>query len=244
MWKIVGSTAAALVVTIAAFAQTDSRAPSSQPAQSQSSQAPSQAQNSNAADTMTLVGCVIKESDYRRAHGLGKGALGGAGLGDEFVLVDTEPAGAATTTPSSKAVAPSTTASCTEKGTGPAYRLTGKRERELKSLVGRRLEITGSFDHPRDARTAAGQTHAKLPAEILIASYREEPASTTEAPTATTGVAAPAPAQTPPAAGTPPPETTPRKMPKTASDEPLIALIALLSLSGGFGLRLLRRRAS
>src|SRR2546429_7777748 len=131
MWRIVGSTAAALLVSIAAFAQTDSRSPSGQPAQSQSSQAPAQAQKSSAADTMTLVGCVIKESDYRRAHGLGKGALGGSGLGNEFVLVDTEPAGtgAATTRPSSTTpAAPSTTASCTETGTGPAYRLTGKRE--------------------------------------------------------------------------------------------------------------------
>ena len=30
----------------------------------------------------------MSESDYRRAHNLGEGTVGGAGLGDEFVLVD------------------------------------------------------------------------------------------------------------------------------------------------------------
>src|SRR5688572_33437674 len=66
---------------------------------------------------VTLVGCIQREADYRRANDAGKGGPLGTGLrlGNEFVLV-TSPAG---------------DADCATAGTGEAYELTGNREREL-----------------------------------------------------------------------------------------------------------------
>src|SRR5438874_12573024 len=174
MRRIAGIVVAACMVSGSAFAQSDKNGSRDQKA------------------SMTLVGCLMGESDYRRAHGLGKGAIGGLGLGDEFVLVDASESSSAAATSST---APSTTsARCTETGTGKAYRLTGQAEEKLKQFVGRRIEVTGAFDHARDAKIAAGETKAKLPAEIKIASFREAPVS---AGTTASTAAPPAPAAPP-----------------------------------------------
>jgi len=255
--KIAGTGAAVLVVGATAFAQSTNPAPSAQ--NESSAQADSTRQ-------MTIAGCLINEAEYRQGHGLGQGALSGAGLGDEFVLVDirNEPGtaasnAAANTAPSTTAAAPSASAeTCTDTGNGPAYRLTGSLEDKLKAFVGHRIEVTGKFDHRTDAQTAAGLNVAKLPPEFEIASYREAPASTTAAAPPST-VPAPPPVSQPPAATTsqtPAPSSTgtsgqtpsttaqeERRMPKTASNLPLVALLGALSLSAGFGLRAARRRA-
>ena len=117
--------------------------------------------------------------------------------------------------------------------------MTGQLEEHLKSFVGHRMEITGTFDHPRDVRTAEGQTDAKLPAEIKIASYRDAPLVN---PPAASLVPPPAStvAQNEPAA--PPPVGTSGELPKTASSEPLIALIGAVLLSIGVAIGQLRRR--
>src|SRR2546422_11645660 len=112
MGRVAVVTAAACMVSISAFAQSNNKAPSSK-AQKQS---------------MTLTGCLMGEADYRKAHNLGKSYFGNADLGDEFVLVN---AGE-----SSNAGAASASGSCTETGNSKAYRLTGKKEKELKRFVG------------------------------------------------------------------------------------------------------------
>jgi len=217
--KIAGSIAATLFVSAAAFAQSEKAAP------------PSSTQAENASGSMTVVGCLIREADYRKAHNLGKGALGGVGLGDEFVLVDAMPASNSTAAPSS--------GTCTETGAGKAYRTTGKLEEQLKPFVGHRIEITGQFDHERDAKTAAGETNATLPPEIRIASYRE--ASGRQAP-ATVSSAPPVGSAPQTVASNQAPER--QGLPKTATNEPLIALIGLMCLSAAFGLHFLRVRTS
>jgi LPXTG-motif cell wall-anchored protein len=231
--RIAGSIATTFIVSAAAFAQAAF-------AQSEKAAPPSSTQAENAGGSMTVVGCLIREADYRKAHNLGKGALGGVGLGDEFVLVDAMPASNSTAAPSS--------GTCTETGAGKAYRTTGKLEEQLKPFVGHRIEVTGQFDHERDAKTAAGETDAKLPPEIRIASYRA--ASGRQAPA--TASAAPA---SPPAAQQPPVGSAPQtvasnqaperqNLPKTATNEPLIALIGLMCLSAAFGVHFLRVRTS
>jgi hypothetical protein len=240
--KLVGTTAAILFVGAMAFARTTS-SPQQNPAVKGDNTTP-----------MTVVGCLIKEADYRSAHGLGKGGVGGMRTGSDFVLVDA-------TTVSAGAPAPagvSAGGSCSEKGTGQAYRMAGKTEGKLKPFVGRYVEITGRFEHAHDANAAAGATTPHLPPEIVVTAFREPTASAvasaeTPAPPATT---APAPANTAPAA-TAPANTAPavgtsghaatttapaRRMPKTASDEPLIALLGVICLMGSLGVRLLRRR--
>lgn len=169
--------------------------------------------------SMTVSGCLMQEADYRKAHNLGKGFLGGAGLGDEFVLVE---------------------GNCNDTSAGKAYRLTGKEERELKPFVGKRIEVTGRWDHKRDAKTAAGETNAKLPPEIRIASFHE--ATVTNAPAA----ASAAPAATPEIPSAPKTvasnetTTSDRRLPKTASNLPLVGLIGVLSLCLWVGVRFAR----
>src|SRR5437762_6718586 len=149
--------AACVVAVPSAFAQSEIQDQHGQAKPAVRSSSPT-ARKSDTKDSMTVVGCLVREADYRRTHGLGKGALGGLGLGDEFVLVNAS----ASPAPAAK----NASANCEETAGGQAYRLTGKTEDDLKAFVGHRIEVTGAFDHERDAKTAAGQTNAKLPAEI------------------------------------------------------------------------------
>src|SRR5258708_2295452 len=129
---------------------------------------------------MTLRGCLIKESDDRRAHGLGKGDLSGLATGSDFVLVDASVvSGAQGTNPSeasAEAIPSAASEHCTEKGTGAAYRMAGKREGELKPYVGQYVEIAGRVQHARDERIAAGETKGKMPPEDGGAPYPAPPA--------------------------------------------------------------------
>ena len=214
MRRIVEVALTTCIIASPAFAQSDSKA---QP-------------NKNA--TVTATGCVVRESDYRSAHGHGKGGFGG--LGDQFVLVED---------------------GCNAASTAKAYRLTGKREDELKPFVGKRIEVTGSWDNMRDAKIAAGQEKAKLPPEIKIATFHEATAVPAAAP-AIAAAAPPAPEAPPVAAAPPAPAAAPAapapesvearneppasRLPNTASNLPLVGLIGLLSLAVGLGLRLSR----
>jgi hypothetical protein len=238
--------AAAVVLSASALAQSNNPA-SSQLAQPSSTQAA--AQSTDTTTPMKVVGCLMKESDYRKAHKLGQGALGGIGLGDEFVLVNAtiEPmtsSSASSGSSDSPSSAPASskrasTSRCTETGQGTAYRMTGQLEEHLKSFVGHRMEITGTFDHARDVRTAEGQTDAKLPPEIKIASYRDAPLVSPPAAASTPLPASTVAQNEPPAA---PAVGTTGELPKTASNEPLIALIGVMFLAAGVGIDRLRRR--
>src|SRR4051812_21729180 len=150
--------------------------------------------------SMTVTGCLMGEQDYRKAHNLTKGSFGGVGLGNEFVLIE---------------------GNCGDNS-GKAYRLTGKPERELKPFVGHRLEVTGQWDHERDAKTAAGQTNATLPPEIRIASFHE---ATGSAPASASATAAPAPVPSTSQTVASNDTRNDRGLPHTASHEPLIALV-------------------
>ena len=233
---------AAFALSLASVASTEPRAPEPSTAVSQpSNQTSPETQAAKPSGTMTLVGCLVKESDYRRDHGLKQAGLAGIRTGSDFVLVDATNVAEAGAPGASAA-----TGTCSERGSGPAYRLAGHREGELKPFVGRYVEITGRFEHAHDARTAAGQTSAKLPPEIVVASYRQAQAPaverSTEQPSSPPVTPSPAPAQPQPA---PPAQAgTTGALPGTASNEPLIALIGFLSLGAGVALRWLRRQES
>ena len=196
------ATAAFFSVTISAFAQmptTQTPTPQTPTPQTPTTQTP--ASQEKTAATQTFTGCLMSEPDYRSAHNLGEGTVGGAGLGDEFVLVDVkvspakEPA--ATASSSDQAVEQAlakigTAGKCADQGT--AYRLTGPNEDKLKGLAGRQLEIQGRFKDPTDPRTGE-----KMPNEVEIVSFREAPAAAAIAQPATPAT----PAQT-----TPPPPPT------------------------------------
>ena len=190
---------------------------------------------------ITLVGCLQRESDYRKEHKSGRGGPVGTGLGlkDEFVLVNASTAGA-------NAEAPV----CTGSATGEAYELTGKGEDDLKEFVGRAVEITGILKpaklddtgKPTGGFDPLGQD-LKL-REVNVISFREfgsaraaaaEPAPAPESVVAQASPQAAPPQQTGTAGAR-------QELPRTASPLPLSGLIGLLSFAGGLGLRFLRRR--
>jgi len=168
--------------------------------------------------SMTVTGCLMGEEQYRKEHKLNKGSFGGLGLGNEFVLIE---------------------GSCGDNS-GKAYRLTGKPERDLKPFVGHRIEVTGQWDHERDAKTAAGQTDATLPPEIRIASFHE--AATASAPASASAAPAPAPVPSAPQTVASNETRSDRGLPRTASNDPLIALVGGICLSLAFGLYVFRAR--
>ena len=82
---------------------------------------------------ISLVGCVMPETEYRRLTGAGKGGvLGfGGGLGDEYVLVNAARG------------ATGAAGDCSSMTGGEAFELTGPEEDELEPFVGQRVAITG-----------------------------------------------------------------------------------------------------
>jgi hypothetical protein len=115
----------AVTVSMAAVALAQTPAPSAQTPSASS--APSQEQ--------TIVGCVVRESDYRASRDAGKGGAAGTGIGagNEFVLTNASP----------KSSASGTAGTAGTTGAGAAYELSGPGEGQLSAHVGKRVEITG-----------------------------------------------------------------------------------------------------
>jgi hypothetical protein len=238
------SAAAVLAMTMAAFAQTpQSASPSTQTSEAQASKQPEA--------PVTLVGCVMREADYRKANDSGRGgALGtGVGRGNEFVLVNAAKVASGATPPASAG-------ECGASAAGEAYELTGSREPQLEKYVSRRVEISGTL---KEAKTT-GATGEPKPTggfdplkqdlklfEVEVASFREVPAGQSAAalpsapPAARPAAPAPAPPAQPQPQPQPSPSTAPRQsLPRTASPLPLVGLIGLFSIASGL---MLRRRA-
>jgi hypothetical protein len=92
---------------------------------------------------ITLVGCVQREADYRKAQDKDRGGVAGTGVGggDEFVLTNASMA--------TQGLSPSAPAADTE------YELTGANEEQVKEFVGKRVEIVGTLKPA--AMTGAGR---------------------------------------------------------------------------------------
>ena len=211
--------------------------------------------------TITVVGCLQTEADYRRAQDAGKGGVlsTGAGLGNEYVLIQTEGAGG----PGSYAANANVDCKSSTAFAGTSYEMTGTRERDLKQFVGRRVEITGELKNTDASGRPGGFDPAVISQdlrldEINVASFRE-------APMAAQASAAPAVTETQPvqtqAVQTPSPDPAPREaygtsgqtgqtgtvasarteLPRTASPLGLYGLFGLLSLGGAAALRFVRK---
>jgi hypothetical protein len=190
---------------------------------------------------ITLVGCLQREADYRKEHESGRGGPASTGLGlkNEYVLVNASTAGTTDATPM-----------CTGSGTGEAYELTGKRERDLEKFVGRAVQITGTLKNAKLDKTGKptggfdplGQDLELR--EVNITSFRDfaspraaaaEPAPAPESVVAQANPDQPAPEQIGTAGAR-------QELPRTAGPLPLTGLIGLLSFAGALGIRSLRRR--
>jgi hypothetical protein len=144
------SAAVILGSSMAVFAQATAQAPGP-PQTPPTTKPPTQA--GAAGQTVTVIGCVQREEDYRKANNLGRGGAAGSGVGggNEFVLAN------AMMAPSSGGA--STAQGATGTGgaaSSTAYEVTGPSEGQLASQVGRRVEIVGML---KPAETgAAGAT--------------------------------------------------------------------------------------
>jgi len=130
---------AAAVATSGAIALAQAQAPSQSPAGTPP-QAPS----------VSFAGCVQKESSVLQRTPI----AGSVGMDDEFVLTFAKPAPAPGAEPKPDVTPESTGTSGSAGNFGTVYRLTGDREKELKSYVGQRVEISGTIKEKEKATDA------------------------------------------------------------------------------------------
>lgn len=115
---------------------------------------------------VTVTGCIQSEADYRRARDAGRGGIAGtgAGVGNEFVLINASMAksgaGAAAETPTGTAGAATM-----------AYELTGTGEGKAAAHVGKRVEIAGTLKaaEVQAGRPTGGATAGKPPEGVDVA---------------------------------------------------------------------------
>ena len=215
---------------------------------------------------VTLVGCIMRESDYRELNGIHKGGWlnTGAGENNEYMLVNAIPGPVNEQTQAQ--------ASCSNVSGGQTFELKGsaERKRNLEPFVGQRIEISGRMKHITTdvAVGTSGEVIATRPTggpvnprnrdlrlfEVKMDSFREIPI-VQEAVLFVEPEAAPGPAPEPAPAPAPAPEpqvqqpapaapysAPPAALPKTASPMELMGLLGLLSMGGAFGLRTWRLR--
>jgi len=209
--------------------------------------------------SVTLVGCIQREADYRKAIDRGRGGVVGTGLGggDEFVLIN-----------ASRAASAPGAIDCSTTAKAEAYELTGSREAELKGFVGRAVQITGTMKNA-EVKPVGTSGSAEQPRptggfdplgqdlqlfEVNVIAFEEVGTLAQATPGVTPAPdARPAASQTQQtgvAADTQTPVTTrptvasggARPLPDTASPLPLTALLGVLSLGGAAAVRRFRRR--
>jgi len=117
------------------------------------------------APTINVTGCVQKESSVLKRTPI----AGDVGMGDEFVITNVKPAAAPGADEPKPDVTPEPTGTSGSAGNfGMVYRLTGDKEKDLKSFVGQRVEVTGTVkdkDKAADAMSSVGTSGKELTPE-------------------------------------------------------------------------------
>jgi hypothetical protein len=193
--------------------------------------------------SISLVGCIQRETEYRRQNNSGKGGfLGfGGGLGDEYVLVNASRG------------ADGAFGDCTTATGGESYELTGSGEGDLERFVGQRVAIAG-IRKEAEIDAATGQPTGGRQAgddlrlfEVELASFRALAAPVQTGPIARAPQERPAfeedlqQAETGPVGSRQNVEENPEQLPRTASPLGLAGLLGVLSLAGVVALRNIRR---
>ena len=104
--------------------------------------------------SVTIFGCLERESDYRAANGLGHGGLVGTGIGtkNEYVLAEANAGRSVGTSGEGSAYAEEQT-----------YQLTGHAEGDASAYIGTRVEVSGYFDPAgKDTDLGLRRFHALL----------------------------------------------------------------------------------
>jgi hypothetical protein len=112
-------------------------------------------QAGSADQTVTVVGCIQSEADYRKARNLRRGGTAGTGVGvgNEFVLIDAKMASAGA--PPAAGAAPGATGAAAQ-----AYKLTAANEGKASPLVAvnaSRSPARSSRRRPEGRRRRAGR---------------------------------------------------------------------------------------
>jgi hypothetical protein len=167
---------------------------------------------------ITLVGCIMRESEYRDMYGPGQSGPRGPGLGlrNEYMIVDAHEVSAG----GSGVVETPGTCPPSPGGFPAAYELTGPREREVAPFLGRRVELTGTQKHANTR--AVGTSGLRQPTggfdplghELHL--FEVEVNSVGEPVTARAAEPAPAPAPVAEAAPAAPPVAEPAPAPAPA----------------------------
>lgn len=143
-------TAAVFALGLTGLVQTQTPAPATPPTQDQS-----RATTTAPSERIIVTGCVQSEIDYRQAHDLGRGGAAGAGVGDEFVLIDV--------TGSNPVTNPQPPSAVGTSGSTMSYELSGPQEARFATYTGQRVEVTGMLK--------AQQVDSKL-RELEVLSFR------------------------------------------------------------------------
>jgi hypothetical protein len=201
---------------------------------------------------VTLVGCVQREADYRKAQGIGRGGALGTGVGsaDEFVLINATRMNAGGAAPSAK--------DCASASGGDAYELTGKGEDAVKPFVGHWVEITGTM---KEAKVATGTAGTDTPRptggvdpmnrdlklfEVDVNTIHDFAPATaaTPAPAAQSAATTPRAPSAAPSTPTPAPQASAASrreaLPKTASGMPLVWMLGVALVSAAVAMRSVR----
>ena len=215
--------------------------------------------------SVTAVGCLQGEREYRRQHESSKFAGTGHGLNDEYVLIDAVIGGPDLNV---EPITEQEASSCvTGQGAGQAFELTGPGEdrSNLASFLGRRVVIRGMLKHAKFDTGPVGTSGTFTPlgtnggpslgSDLQLREINVESASLVPirpipeaAPLIHGAPEEPAPAPAPvaeapaPQAPAPVAPAPPAPLPKTASPLPAVGLIGLMSIALGVGLRLFNRR--
>ena len=140
------------------------------PPQTPTTTKPPTTQAGAAAQTVTVIGCVQREEDYRKANNLGRGGPAGSGVGagNEFVLAN------AMMAPSSGggAAAPRAPTGTGGAASSTVYEIRGPNEGQLTTHVGRRVEIVGMLKPAETGAAGAtgGPTAGAPPRGVDVAS--------------------------------------------------------------------------
>lgn len=125
-----------------------------------------------AAEQVTVAGCIQREADYRKAQDAGRGGVAGSGVGvgNEFVLTNASTAKGEPGATGTAGVTPETPTG-TSGAASVAYELTGANEGQAATLVGRRVEITGTLKaaEVQGGAPTGGVTAGRPPAGIDVA---------------------------------------------------------------------------
>ena len=188
---------------------------------------------------IALVGCVQRETDYRKQNDSGKGGfLGfGGGLGDEYVLVNASRG------------ADGAFGDCTTAAGGEAYELTGSAEEDLAQFVGQRVAIAGTQKEAEiDARTGRPTGGRQVGDDLRLFEVEVDSFRALAAPVQVDTVARvqpqPAPFEQdrqPAAVNRADVNDNVDQLPRTASPLALTGLLGVLSLAGVAAMRIRRR---